>query len=203
MRLAYADPPYPGKAHLYVEGVEVDHVELVERLCEYDGWALSTDEKNLQYVLSLCPSKVRVLAWCKPNAPPFQQPWPRRSWEPVICVPARADRDSVSSYYVESRPPSGFCGRGFTGSKPLGFCEWLIRCLGADPDVDTLDDLFPGTGVMGRAWEKFQTQLQIPTAPAPGMTGKHQMLRRTHEQLPGMPEPRVTRERQSSDRNVA
>jgi hypothetical protein len=25
MRLAYADPPYPGKAHLYPENSEVDH----------------------------------------------------------------------------------------------------------------------------------------------------------------------------------
>jgi hypothetical protein len=57
VRLAYADPPYPGKAHLYPENTEVDHVELVGRLSEYDGWALSTDETNLCYVLGLCPPK--------------------------------------------------------------------------------------------------------------------------------------------------
>lgn len=36
MRIAYADPPYPGCAHLYKDhpdyGGEVDHVELLQRL---------------------------------------------------------------------------------------------------------------------------------------------------------------------------
>lgn len=204
MKLAYADPPYPGKAHLYPENVEVDHVELIAELCEYDGWALSTDEKNLQYVLSLCPPNVRVLAWCKPDAPPFQRPWPKRSWEPVICSPARTDRESVPSYYVCNAPARGYwVATSFTGSKPLGFCEWVIRCLGADAEQDTLEDFFPGTGVMGEAWEKFQTQLQLIAPPAPSRSGRIEMLRRTHEQLPDMPKPRVGRERNSPDRNIA
>lgn len=44
LRLAYADPPYPGKARLYRDhpdyGGEVDHAALIVRLTEYDGWAL-------------------------------------------------------------------------------------------------------------------------------------------------------------------
>lgn len=202
MRLAYADPPYPGKANLYREGEEVDHYDLIHKLVtEYDGWALSTDERNLAYVLSMCSENVRVLAWCKPNAVPFHGPW--QAWEPVICMPARPERAKIASYYVANRPAAGFCRKGFTGSKPLGFCEWLIRCLGADSEEDTLDDLFPGTGVMGEAWEKFQTQLQLLPPPAPGVAGRYQMLRRSHEQLPGMPEPRVTRERSDPESNVA
>lgn len=201
MRLVYADPPYPGKAHLYRENTEVDHVELVAKLCTYDGWALSTDERNLQYVLSLCPERVRVLAWCKPNATPFpHHPW--MSWEPVLCTPARPELANLPSYWVGNRPPAGFAGKGFTGSKPLGFCEWVIRCLGAEVG-DTLDDLFPGTGVMREAWEKFQTHLQLLPPPAPGMTGRYQQLRRSHDQLPGMPEPTITRERNTPDSNVA
>ena len=46
LRLAYADPPYPGQAGIYREhpdyAGEVDHQELVMRLASYDGWALST-----------------------------------------------------------------------------------------------------------------------------------------------------------------
>lgn len=46
LRLAYADPPYPGNARLYRDhpdyGGEVDHAALIERLSAYDGWALST-----------------------------------------------------------------------------------------------------------------------------------------------------------------
>jgi len=41
LRLAYADPPYPGKAWLYRDhpdyGGEVDHAALIERLAGYDG----------------------------------------------------------------------------------------------------------------------------------------------------------------------
>lgn len=201
MRLAYADPPYPGKAHLYPENAEVDHVELVAKLREYDGWALSTDEGNLAYVLSLCPPKVRVLAWCKPNATPFHGPW--YAWEPVLCVPARPTLAQVPSYRVCNRPPAGFAAdKSFTGSKPEGFCDWVIRCLGASTD-DTLDDLFPGSGAMTRAWDRFRTQLQLSTPPALGHAGRMQVLRRHHPQLPGMPEGGRIRERQEPGRNVA
>jgi hypothetical protein len=87
LRLAYADPPYPGKAELYVDhpdyAGEVDHEELIARLQGYDGWALSTGSWALQDVLALCPSGVRILIWTKHSI--------ARSWEPVIVVPARDD----------------------------------------------------------------------------------------------------------------
>jgi hypothetical protein len=59
--LAYADPPYPGRAATYYRdhpdyGGEVDHAELVRRLdVEYDAWALSTAADALQDVLAVCP----------------------------------------------------------------------------------------------------------------------------------------------------
>jgi len=46
VRVAYADPPYPGCAHLYKDhpdyAGEVDHAELIDRMeREFpDGWAL-------------------------------------------------------------------------------------------------------------------------------------------------------------------
>jgi hypothetical protein len=200
VRLAYADPPYPGKAHLYPECREVDHRELLHQLDDYDGWALSTDERNLQFVLSLAPFGVRVLAWCKPDAVPFHGPW--QSWEPVICQPARPERAGVRSYHVGTGPPRGFCAeKTFTGSKPAGFCEWVIRCLGADPG-DTLDDFYPGTGVMGRTWDTFRRQIPLWN-PNPSHIGAIQLLRRHHPQLPGMPDPVVAIERQAAERNVA
>lgn len=159
MRLAYADPPYPGCAHLYPEKTEVDHVALIAKLSEYDGWALSTNEPALQYVLSICPSNVRVLAWCKTDAAPFfQHPYP--SWEPVICVPARGKSapQKVAAHLATSKLSGSLVEeRPFPGVKPPAFCEWVIRCMGAEP-TDALDDLFPGTGSMTRAWERFQLQ---------------------------------------------
>ena len=175
MRLAYADPPYPGCAHLYPEKTEVDHEALVARLCEYDGWALSTNENALQYVLGLCPPRVRVLAWCKSNAPPFfQHPFP--SWEPVVCVPVRATPAEIRvASHIVTHKPGGFIDEtpaAFPGVKPAAFCEWVIRCLGAAP-ADTLDDLFPGTGSMQRAWETFTRQLAFFDARHGGGSKSH------------------------------
>lgn len=160
MKLAYADPPYPGKAHLYPENEEVDHVALIEKLCEYDGWALSTDEEALQYVLGLCPKSVRVLAWCRPNCSPFYS-FPYAAWEPVLCKPARPrDMEPVRSY-AEITTVGGHMKReNYRGQKPRAFCEWVIRCLGARQG-DTLDDLFPGSGVMRETFDWFSRQLTI------------------------------------------
>ena len=72
-RLAYADPPYPGKAFYYRDhadyGGEVDHAALIEQLAAYDGWALSTSAEALPAVLALCPPGVRVAAWVRGERP--------------------------------------------------------------------------------------------------------------------------------------
>jgi hypothetical protein len=184
LRLAYADPPYPGCAHLYPEKTEVDHVALVAKLCTYDGWALSTNENALQYVLGLCPPGVRVLAWCKTNAPPFfDDPIP--GWEPVVLKPARIRRTGVRSY-LSSEAPTGHRRRGdIPGHKPIAFCEWVIRCLGAERD-DTLTDLFPGTGVMGETWERWRSQLTLDSPLAskgPRREVRERQLRANHPPL--------------------
>jgi hypothetical protein len=58
LRLAYAAPPYPGKARLYRDypdfGGEVDDAGLIERLAAYDEWALSTSAQAPPAVLALC-----------------------------------------------------------------------------------------------------------------------------------------------------
>lgn len=164
VRLAYADPPYPGKAHLYPENTEVDHAELIERLCEYDGWALSTDEGNLAGVLALCPPRTRVLAWCRSNAYPGRRN-PSRSWEPVLCKPARERGvPLVQSFYVSGAPTGRAQRDGITGQKTRGFSEWLFGCLGAEAG-DSLDDLFPGTGVVGETWAWWVNQSRIVVPP--------------------------------------
>ena len=37
------------------------------------------------------------------------------------------------------------------GAKPAAVCRWIFDLLGAEPG-DTLDDLFPGSGAVSRAW---------------------------------------------------
>ena len=40
------------------------------------------------------------------------------------------------------------------GAKPAAVCRWIFTLLGAAPG-DTLDDLFPGSGAVGRAWAAY------------------------------------------------
>lgn len=170
LKLAYADPPYPGRAHLYEEhqdfAGEVDHHELVGQLTEYDGWALSTNAESLCWLLPLCPPEHRILAWVKHTI--------NVGWEPLIVVPARPRRSrdtglrdwlqcEPDSYQWRSKPDSYVIGQ-----KPAPFCRWMFAWLGADPE-DTLDDLFPGSGQVGRVWNEWREQPALPLeARSPG-----------------------------------
>jgi hypothetical protein len=42
------------------------------------------------------------------------------------------------------------------GRKPIAFCAWLFDLLGMRPG-DTLVDMFPGTGMVGRAWTELSS----------------------------------------------
>lgn len=181
-RLAYADPPYPGKAELYADhpdyAGEVDHARLIARLSKYDGWALSTGSWALQDVLEICPPGVRILIWTKHSI--------ARSWEPVIVVPARNEahvrrlRDwiQVEPEYFQWRPkPESYV----IGQKPERFCRWLFEWLGARPD-DTLDDLFPGSGAVTEAWERWRGQPSL----LPLLTRNERRARLENEALSGL-----------------
>jgi hypothetical protein len=156
-RLGYADPPYPGMSAKYYGDEptfagEVDHAELVSRMEGYDGWALSTSAKTLQYVLSLCPPGVRVAAWGKPHGVSSKTRGAHNAWEPIIYKPARLRQPGFPDW-LTALPARG--GGTLPGRKPLAFCAFLFRLLGASPG-DELDDLFPGTGIVGRAFAEFR-----------------------------------------------
>jgi len=40
------------------------------------------------------------------------------------------------------------------GTKPAAVCRWIFDLLGAQPG-DILDDLFPGSGAVSRAWAAY------------------------------------------------
>ncbi|BCJ53062.1 hypothetical protein Asp14428_45370 [Actinoplanes sp. NBRC 14428] len=163
LRLAYADPPYPGNSRLYRGhrdyGGEVDHAALIARLAGYDGWALSTSATALPAVLALCPPGVRVAAWHKGERPTASR-WPLSAWEPVIYTGGRQQPSSGPVRRVDSlvhgvAAMTTLPGR-VIGAKPAAFCRWLFDLLGATAG-DTLDDLFPGSGAVGRAWDAYIT----------------------------------------------
>jgi hypothetical protein len=157
MRMAYADPPYIGCAGFYAENEEVDHAELVERLVEEfpDGWALSSHSPGLREILPLCPSDVRVMAWVKPFAVFKPNVGVAYAWEPVIVRGGRKrtrDQATTRDWVAENIT----LRRGMVGAKPEGFCRWLFSVLNLQAG-DELVDLFPGSGAVSRAWERWRT----------------------------------------------
>lgn len=166
MRIAYADPPYPGQSkkhygdHPDYAG-EVDHAELVERLVrDYDGWVLHTSSPALRDVLPLCPPDARVMAWVKPFAA-FKRNVPvAYAWEPVIVKAARkpvvSDRMTFRDFISEPITMQ----RGLAGAKPEAVCRWCFEVVGAERD-DELHDLFPGSGAVARAWVAWISQLPL------------------------------------------
>lgn len=162
MRVAYADPPYPGMGGYYVShpdyAGEVDHTELVGRLCsEYDAWALHTASTTLRQVLELCPPSVRVGAWVKSFASFKPGVNPAYAWEPVIFHGGRNDstrhRPTVTDWI--SCPIT--LRKGLVGAKPPLVVRWVFHLLGLTAG-DDLHDLFPGTGIVEREWRAFQSQ---------------------------------------------
>lgn len=159
-RFAYADPPYPGLSAKYYGDEptfagEVDHRALVASLeaSGYAGWALSTSAKALRDVLPLCPEGARVCAWVKPIGVPTATRGIHSTWEPVIVVGGRQRPPGVRDWLRAM--PARFGGE-LMGRKPLAFCAWLFDLLGMAPG-DELVDVFPGTGIVGRAWAELSS----------------------------------------------
>lgn len=159
LKCGYADPPYLGQAKRHYSDdprcAEVDHAALIHQLnSSYDGWALSCSTPSLRILLPLCPPDVRVAAWVKPFAS-FKRANPTYAWEPVIFKPCRnrKGRFIVRDWVAENITLK----RGLCGVKPDRFCYWLFEILAMQPE-DKFDDLFPGSGAVTRAWERWRAR---------------------------------------------
>ena len=165
MRFAYADPPYFGKCgkfygHHHPDGRCWDdlltHKLLIDRLADDypDGWALSCSSPDLRELLPLCPPKVRVAAWVKPFCAFKKGVRPAYAWEPVLFAGGRNSNHPPPAKGGEQTTPKDYIAEpiqlraGLTGAKPARFCRWVLDLLGY-VDGDDVDDLFPGTGIMG------------------------------------------------------
>jgi hypothetical protein len=167
MKAAYADPPYLGcgakhYGDRHEAAAEYDtpeaHRRLIERLCdEYDTWALSLHEPSLRVLLPMCPDDVRVAAWVKPFAAFKANVTRAWTWEPVIfrfARPRTREQDTWRDFVSEPIAMR----RGFPGAKPDGFCFWLFEGLNLTAE-DEFHDLFPGSGAVGDAWEKWKHRM--------------------------------------------
>jgi hypothetical protein len=89
---------------------------------------------------------------------------PAYAWEPLLVYggrnPGRA-QDTVRDWH-KAHPTTG---AGFIGRKPESFCRWLFGLLGLQPS-DEFVDLFPGSGAVTDAWERFARQPSLTPAGA-------------------------------------
>jgi hypothetical protein len=170
-RIAYADPPYPGCAHLYRDhpdfAGEVDHAALIAQLeAGYDGWLLHTAATPKAFAL-IAPLVEHIpgrwMAWVKPFAA-FKRNVPvAYAWEPVFIKPARKPVVSKRLVMRDWIAESITMKRGLTGAKPEAVCHWAFEMLGARPE-DELHDLFPGTGAVTAAWLSWQKKFTLPVS---------------------------------------
>lgn len=166
MRIAIADPPYLGRASRWygvggrgsgggqhradehpaaAEWDEAEtHRQLVVRLGEeFDAWAIAAAPSSLPVYLAAAPAALRVMIWHRRNAVPSGARV-RACWEPVLIhTPRRAYGSGLPVNDVLDCPnPVG----GFAGSKPPQWTRWVLDALGYDPEQDTVEDLFNGSG---------------------------------------------------------
>jgi len=163
MKAAYADPPYLGcgakhyAAH-HADAADADSVEwheaLIDRLnSEFDSWALSMSSTNLPDLVPLLPAGVRIGAWVKPFCSFKANVTRAFAWEPVAFkFHRKRSREKPTWRDYVSHPIT--LRRGLPGAKPDAFCYWIFDGLGLEPQ-DEFIDLFPGTGGVMKAYEKW------------------------------------------------
>lgn len=167
MRFAYADPPYFGLAKAFYGDPTYDnieaHVALVNRLVADfpDGWALSLTSNNLKDILPICPRNVRVMAWVKSFHSFKPGIAPAYAWEPLIVFGGRKPAERGNSRGRDWIACSMATGRGLRGAKPEGLCFWLFSTVLGMRHDDVFVDVFPGSGGVARAWDKWRTQLEL------------------------------------------
>lgn len=158
IRVAYADPPYPGRSVYYPENEEVDHGRLLRRLCgDYpDGWALSTSADALRDVLSLCPDRCSVRIWVR-NSRGHKRRGANNKFEPLIVYGGRPAIDPDLDDVLLWRGRQNSHPDALVGMKPAAFCEWMFRQLGLCAG-DQFEDLYPGSGAVQRAWDLYASR---------------------------------------------
>ena len=160
MIFAYADPPYIGQAKKHYDKDEVDHIELMVSLDQYDGWALSASSPSLGFLTNeaarfIPPKSLRVGIWVKPFSSFKKNVNPAYAWEPVLFRGGRkrtSAQPTVKDWIAENITLK----KGLSGAKPKLFCYWVFEMLGMKTE-DELIDVYPGTGAVTDAWNSWKS----------------------------------------------
>jgi hypothetical protein len=183
MKFAFVDQPYLGCCRLYghyhndgggrpFDGICWDDIRAHDEILRwvasnYDGFAMCMGTDDIVDIAPLLKAlRPHWGAWTKPFASFKPNVNPAYCWEPVAFVggrPLGRGVDTVRDFISEPITLQ----KGLTGAKPFKFCLWVLEMLGYQPGVDTLDDIFPGTGAMGKAvafregWAADQLRLTL------------------------------------------
>ncbi len=173
MKTAYADPPYLGLAQEFYGGLHPEaalyddpmtHKRLIERLSdEYEAWALSMASTTLRLMLPWCPEDIRIGSWVKPFASFKLNVTHAYTWEPVLFRFSRKRTREQGTWRDFIAEPITL-QRGFRGAKPEKVCFWIFEGLNL-AEGDQFDDLFPGSGAVGVAYEKWRTRMSMEQLP--------------------------------------
>ena len=79
------------------------------------------------------------------------------AWEPVIIKACRKPVVSGRMVMRDWIECPITLQRGLVGAKPEAVCRWAFELVGAEQG-DELVDLYPGTGAVSRAWERWSTE---------------------------------------------
>ena len=91
------------------------------------------------------------MAWVKPFHAFKKGVSPAYAWEPIILRGGRRRQQPPYDTPKDFLSTNITLRKQLVGAKPAAFCFWLFDCLNAQPG-DQLDDLFPGTGIVGHCW---------------------------------------------------
>jgi hypothetical protein len=132
-------------------------------LLSYDGFILHTSSPALFKVEKILRNHAifdyRVMPWVKPFAAYKKNVSVAYAWEPVII---KACRKPVVSHRVVMRDFISCpitLKKGLVGAKPPPVIRWAFEMVGLEPE-DTLDDLFPGTGIVRTIWETWKKEVR-------------------------------------------
>ena len=144
-KINYKPADYHPDAHLW-DDIET-HKNLIKRLeSDYDGFALCLAHDNLQQLLPLFKTKVKVCIWHKWTLP--SRSCISNGYEPVIIKVPEKRKGAIKGLTTpdvmiyQKRE-----GMGFAGRKPKAFTHWILDLLQYQ-DGDEIDDLFNGSGAV-------------------------------------------------------
>lgn len=127
-----------------------EHRRLIFQLAqEFDGWAIATTPDGLGAYHPL-PVSAHVMAWHRRNAMPGGHRLVS-SWEPVIVFVPEGRRHRDTGPRVRDVLDIASPRVDFPGAKPREWTAWVLDAMGYDPALDTVVDLFPGSGSVSAA----------------------------------------------------